>query len=184
MVFSSLHIECPVCLAHYHVALALFKGARGIRFRCRKCENSLDVLHPAGIGPDRIAQNDTSFPRVPSGDSGIQPAVSLDGQEQSTSMEGELTLPAGEPAWFSPEDGKDEGSGEETWGKILSVMADAPAPLPKSPPRSRRSSVIAPFLFLLLVVGGFAYLTFTEGGQGMLSGIARSLADTVTLFRS
>ncbi|MGB7971894.1 MAG: hypothetical protein WCF31_07995 [Candidatus Deferrimicrobiaceae bacterium] len=95
-----------------------------------------------------------------------------------------MSLPAGEPAWFSPEDGEDEGFREETWGKILSVMADAPVLLPKSPPRSRRPSLIVPFLFLLLVVGGFAFFTFTEGGQGMLSGIARSLADTVTLFRS
>ena len=181
---SAIHTECPVCHAHYHVALALFKGAKGIRFRCRRCENSLDVLHPAGTGPDRDVPNDTSFPRVPSGESGIEPAVSLDGQEQLPSMEGKLTLPAGEPEWFSPEDGEDERSREETWGKIFSVMANGPLLVPKSPPRSRRSSLIVPFLFLLLVVGGFAYLTFTEGGQGMLSGIARSLADTVTLFRS
>lgn len=184
---SSIHIECPVCHAHYHVALALFRGARGIRFRCRRCDNSLDVLHPAGIGKDRDGPNDASFSRDPSGDRGIEHAVSLDGQERSNSTEGELTLPAGEPALLpreDVEDGEDEGSREETWGKVLSVMAEAPILLPKSPPRSRRSSLIAPFIFLLLVVGGFAYLTFTEGGQGMLSGIARSLADTVTFLRS
>jgi len=181
---SAIHIECPVCHAHYHVALALFKGARGIRFRCRKCENSLDVLHPAGTGPDRDLPNDTSFPRDPSGISGVEPAVSLNGQEQLPSTEGKLALPAGEPEWFSPEDGEDEGSREETWEKIFSVMTDGPVLLPKSPPRPRRSSMIVPFLFLLLVVGGFAYLTFTKGGQGMLSGIARSLADTVTFLRS
>jgi len=95
-----------------------------------------------------------------------------------------LTLPSGEPEWFSPEDGEDERSLEENWEKIFSVMADGPVLLPKSPPRSRRSSMIVPFLFLLLVVGGFAYFTFTKGGQGMLSGIARSLADTVTFLRS
>jgi predicted Zn finger-like uncharacterized protein len=181
---SAIHIDCPVCRAHFHVGLALFKGAKGIRFRCRKCGNSLDVLHPAGIGPDGNVPNDTSFSRDRSGDIGTQPGVSLDVQEQSTSTERESTLPAGEPAWLSPEDGVDEGSREEIWGKILSVMADAPAPMPKPPARSRWSSFIAPFLFLFLVVGGFAYLTFTKGGQGMLSGIARSLADTVTLFRS
>jgi predicted Zn finger-like uncharacterized protein len=181
---SAIHVECPVCRAHYHVALALFKGAKGIRFRCRRCENSLDVLHPAGTGPDRDGPNDPSFSRDPSGGSGTQPAVSLDGEEQSTSMEGDLTLPAGEPECFSPEDEEDKGSREETWGKIFSVMADAPILLPKFPPRSRRSSLVVPFLFLLLVVGGFVYLTFTEGGQGMLSGIARSLADTVTFLRS
>ena len=181
---SAIHIECPVCRAHYHVALALFKGAKGIRFRCRRCENSLDVLHPAGTGPDRDVPNDTSYPRGLSDGSGTQTAVSFDGQEQVTSMEGDLTLPSGEQEWLSPEDGKDEGFREETWGKILSVMADTPIFLPKSPPRSRRSSLVVPFLFLLLIVGGFAYLTFTKGGQGMLSGIARSLADTVTFLRS
>ena len=181
---SAIHIECPVCHAHYHVALALFKGARGIRFRCRKCENSLDVLHPAGTGPDRDVPNDASFPRGPSDGSGTQPAVSLDGQERLPSTEGELTLPSGEPEWFSPEDGEDEGSREETWEKIFSVMADGPVLLPKSSPRSRRSSLVVPFLFLLIVFGGFAYLTFTKGGQGMLSGIARSLADTITFLRS
>ena len=184
---SAIHVECPVCRAHYHVGLALFKGARGIRFRCRRCENSLDVLHPAGTGPNGDGTNDASFPRVPSGRGDIEPAVPLDGQEQLSSTEGELALPAGEPALLSREDvedGEDEGSLEENWEKIFSVMTDAPILLPKSPPRTRRTSLIAPFLFLLLVVGGFAYLTFTEGGHGMLSGIARSLADTVTFLRS
>ena len=181
---SAIHIECPVCRAHYHVALALFKGARGIRFRCRKCENSLDVLHPAGIGPDRDVPNDAFFPGGPSYGSGTQPAVSLGCQEQLASTEGELTLPSGAPDWFPCEDGEIEGSLEENWEKIFSVMADGPVLLPKSPPSPRRSSVIVPILFLLLVVGGFAYLTFTKGGQGMLSGIARSLADTVTFLRS
>lgn len=184
---SAIHIECPVCRAHYHVALALFKGARGIRFRCRKCENSLDVLHPAGIGTDGDGPNDTSFPSGPSYGSGTQPAVSLDGQERSISTEGELTLPAGEPALLSREDvedGEDEGPTEETWEEIFSVMADGTVLLPKSLPRSRRSSLIVPFFFLLIVFGGFAYLTFTKGGQGMLSGIARSLADTITFLRS
>lgn len=184
---SAIHIECPVCRSHYHVGLALFRGAKGIRFRCRRCGNSLDVLHPAGIGPDGNVPNDTSFSRDRSGDSGTQPAIPLDGQEQLTSTERESTLRAREPAWLSPEDGEDgedEKSGNETWGKILSVMEDTPAPSPKPPARSRWSSLIAPFLFLLLVACGFAYLTFTKGGQGMLSGIARSLADTATLFRS
>jgi predicted Zn finger-like uncharacterized protein len=181
---SAIHIECPVCRAHFRVGLALFKGAKGIRFRCKRCGNSLDVLHPAGIGSDGGAPNDTSFPRVPSGSRGIEPSVSLDGQEQLTSTEGELTLPAGEPEWFSPEDREDEGSREENWEKIFSVMADAPVLVPKPPARPRWFSRIVPFLFLLLFVGGYAYLTFTKGGQEMLSGIARSLADTVTLFRS
>jgi len=150
MGFSSIHIECPVCHAHYHVGLALFKGAKGIRFRCRKCGNSLDVLHPAGIGPDGNVPNDTSFFREPSGSSDTQPTVSLGGLEQSTSTEMEWMLP----------------------------------PLPKSPPRPRWSSMIVPFLFLLLFVGGYAYLLFTKAGQGMLSGIGRSLADTITFFRS
>jgi hypothetical protein len=181
---SSIHIDCHVCHACYHMDLALFKGAKGIRLRCRKCGNSLDVLNPAGIGSDGNFLNDTSFSRVPSGDRGFEPYVSLDGQEPSTSAEMELTLPAGEPASLSREDGEDEEPGEEIWGNILSELADAHVPLPKSPARARWSPLIILFLLFLFFVGGSAYLIFTKVGKGMLSGIGQNLADTVTFFRS
>ena len=164
MGYTSIHIDCPICHARFHMDLALFKGAKGIRLRCRKCGNSLDVSNPAGIG--------------------IEPAVSLDGQEQSTSTEMELTLPAGEPACLSREDGEDEESGEENWRKTLLVLAETHAPLPKSPAKSWWSSLIVPFIFLLLFACGSTYFIFTKGGKGMLSGIGRNLADTVTFLRS
>ena len=181
---SSIHIDCHGCHARYHMDLALFKGAKGIRLRCRKCGNCLDVLNPAGIGSDGNFLNDTSFSRDPSGDRGFEPYVSLDGQEESTSTEMELTLTAGEPASLSREDGEEEEPGDDIWGKILSVLGDAPAPSLKSPARPRWSSLFFPFLFLLLCACGSAYLIFTKGGNGMLSGIGRNLADTVTFFRS
>jgi predicted Zn finger-like uncharacterized protein len=181
---SAIHIDCPVCHAHFHVGLALFKGAKGIRFRCKKCGNSLDVLHPAGIGTDGNAPVDTSFPHDPSGNSGTQPAAILDGQEQSAFTEGESTLPAGETVFPSLENGEDGESEEEIWRKIHSVMADVPVLVPKPPARSRWFSRIVPFLFLLLFAGGYAYIIFSEVGQEMLSGLGRSLAHTVTLFRS
>jgi predicted Zn finger-like uncharacterized protein len=181
---SAIHIECPICRAHFHVSLALFKGAKGIRFRCRKCGNSLDVLHPAGTGPDRAVPNDTSFARDRSGGSGTQPAVSLDGQERSNFTEEESTLPAEETEWFPREDGEEEESREELWKKIHSVLVEGPVLVPKPQPKPRWFSRIVPFLILLLFAGGYAYLFFSKVGQEMLSGIGRSLADTVTLFRS
>lgn len=181
---SSMHIDCPVCHARYHMDLALFKGAKGIRLRCRKCGNSLDVLNPAGIGSDEKVVNDTSLSRDPSGVRGFGPAVSLDGQEESTSAEMELTHPAGEPASLSREAGEEEEPGDDIWRKILSVLGDNHAPSPKSPARSRWSSLFFPFILLLLFACGSAYLLFTEAGNGMLSGIGRNLADTVTFFWS
>jgi predicted Zn finger-like uncharacterized protein len=155
-----MHIDCHGCHARYHMDLALFKGAKGIRFRCRKCGNSLDVSNPAGIGSDRNVVNDTSFSRDPSDNSGI------------------------EPACLPQEDGEDEESGEENWRKTLLVLAETHAPLPKSPAKAWWSSLIVPFLFLLLFACGSTYFIFTKGGNGMLSGIGQNLADTVTFLRS
>jgi hypothetical protein len=151
---------------------ALFKGAKGIRVRCRRCGNSLDVLNPVGIASDRNVVNDTSFSRDPSGNNGIEPAVSLAGQEQSTPPEMELTLPVGEPACLSQEDGEEEKSWEEILRKPLPVSAKG-----LSRPTFRGSSLIVLFIFLLLFVGGSAYLIFTKVGKGMLSGIGQNLAD-------
>jgi hypothetical protein len=157
---SSIHIDCHGCHARYHMDLALFKGAKGIRCRCRKCGNSLDVLNPAGIGSDGNVLNDTSFSRDPSDNSGI------------------------EPACLSREDGEDEEFGEENWRKTLLVLAETHAPLPKSSAKAWWSSLIAPFIFLLLFACGSTYFIFTKVAKGMLSGIGRNLADTVTFFRS
>ena len=160
MGYTSMHIDCHGCHARYHMDLALFKGAKGIRLRCRKCGNSLDVLNPGEIGSDGNVLNDTSFSRDPSDNSGI------------------------EPACLSREDGEDEESGEENWRKTLSGLAETHAPLPKSPAKSWWSSLIVLFIFLLFFVGGSAYLIFTKVGKGMLSGIGRNLTDAVTFFRS
>ena len=160
MGYTSMHIDCPICHARFHMDHGLFKGAKGIRLRCRKCGNSLDVLNPAGIGSDRNVPNDTPFSRDPSGNSGFEPAC----------------LPR--------EDGEDKESGEENWRKTLSELADAPAPLPKSLAKARWSPLIVLFLLLLFFVGGSAYLIFTKVGKGLLSGIGQNLADAVTFFRS
>jgi predicted Zn finger-like uncharacterized protein len=181
---SSIHIDCQKCHAHYHVDLALFKGVKGMRLRCRKCGNFLDVLNPAGIGLDENVVDDTAFSRDPSGDRGFEPAASVDGQEQSTSAEMELPFPGGEPASLSREEGEEEKPGDEIWRKILSVLGDAPVPSPKSPARRRWSSLFFPYILLLLFACGSAYLIFTKAGNGMLSGIGRNLVDTVTFFRS
>ena len=93
-------------------------------------------------------------------------------------------LPAGEPACLSREDGEDEEFWEENWRKTLSELADAHAPLPKSPAKARWSPLIVLFIFLLFFVGGSTYLIFTKVGKGMLSGIGRNLTDAVTFFRS
>ena len=184
MGYTSIHIDCHICHARYHMDPALFKGAKGIRLRCRKCGNSLDVLNPVEIGSDGNVPNDESFSRDPSGNSGIEPAVSLAGQEHSTPPEMGMTLPAGEPASLSREDVEDEKFGEENWRNTLSGLAEAHAPSVKSPAKARWSPLIVFFIFLLLFVGGSAYFIFTKVGKGMLSGIGQNLADAVMFFRS
>ena len=174
-----MNIYCHICHARYHIDHALFQGAKGIRVRCRKCGNSLDILNPVGIASDRNVVNDTSFSRNPSANSGVEPAVSLAGQEQSSPLEMALTLPAGEPACLSQENGKDM----EFWEEILKN------PLPvstkgRSRPTLRWPSLIVLCIFLILFVGVSAYLIFTTLGKGILSGIGRDLADAVLLFRS
>ena len=157
-----MNIDCNTCRARYHVDSALFKGAKGMRVRCRRCGNSLYVLNPGEISSDRNAVNDTSTPWNPSDNSGIEPAVSLAGQEQSTPPEMARMLPEGEPAPRSQEDGEKEESLEELFRKPLpaSGYPNAPflfyPPLPKSTEkaRSRRkfrwSSLFFRCIFLLL----------------------------------
>ncbi len=181
---TSVHIDCPICHARYHMNPALFDGAKGIRLRCRKCGNTLDVLNPVGIGPGRDAPNAPPDSRDPSGNRGFDPAVPLAGQERPTPAEMESTLSAGEPARLSREDGEDEESWEEVWRNTLPGLANAHAPLPESPARARRSPLVVLFLFLLIVVGGSAYLIFTKVGKEMLYDIGQNLADTVRFFRS
>ena len=168
-----MNIDCHKCHARYHMDPALFKGAKGMRVRCRRCGNSLDVLHPGVIASDRNLV-----------------------QKQSTPPKMEWMLPAGEPAPLSQEDGEEEESLEEIWRKPLLVSSDAHAPLLSSPPfpkspeqaRSRQtfrwSSLIVLCLFFLLVAGGSAYLIFTLTGKGILAGISQDLANAVTFFRS
>jgi hypothetical protein len=158
---------------------ALFKGAKGIRVRCRKCGNSLDVLNPVRIGSDRNVVNDTSFSRDPSDISGIEHAVPLAEQEPSTSTEMELTVPVREPACLSQEDGEEEESRKDILRYTLPVSAKG-----RSHPTWRCSPLTVLFIFLLLFVGGSAYLIFTKVGKGMLSGIAQNLADAILFFRS
>jgi len=180
----SMHIDCHVCNARYHMDPSLFKGAKGIRLRCRKCGNSLDVLNPAGIGSDGDVPNDTSFSRDPSGNSGVEPALPLTGQEQPPSPEMDFTLPVEEPACFPREDREGEEYGEENWRMTLSELAEGYVPSPKPPPKPRWSPLIVLFIFLLLFVGGSAYFIFTKVGKGVLSGIGQNLTDTVSFFRS
>lgn len=171
--YSSINIDCHKCHARYHMDPALFKGAKGMRVRCRRCGNSLDVLNPGKIASDRNVV-----------------------QEQLTPPEMGHTLPAGEPVPLSQEDGEKEESLEEFWSKPLLVSANAHAPPMFSPPfpnipekahsrpTFRWSSLIALCLFLLLVAGGSAYLIFTPAGKGILAGIGQDLANAVTFFRS
>jgi predicted Zn finger-like uncharacterized protein len=188
--YSSMNIDCHICHTRYHMDHALFKGSKGVRVRCRKCGNFLDVFNPVGIASDRIVENDTSFSRDPSDNRGIEPAVSPAGQGQSPAPEMKSTLPVGEPACLSQENGEEEEAWEEIFRKPLPVSADAHAPpmfsLPflKSPGKARWSSLVVLVFFLLLFIGGSAYLFFTPVGKGMLSGIGRDLADTVLHFRS
>jgi len=168
-----MNIDCHKCRARYRMDHALFKGAKGMRVRCRRCGNSLYVLNPGEIASDRSMV-----------------------QEQSTPPEMECTLPVGEPAPLSQEDGEEEESLEEIWRKPLLVSADAHAPrifyppLPKSPEKApsrltfRWSSLIVLCIFFLLFVGGSAYLIFNPVGKGILVGIGRNLADAATFFRS
>jgi len=137
-----MNIDCNTCHARYHVDPALFKGAKGMRVRCRRCGNFLSVLNPDN--------------------SDIEPAVSLAGQEQSTPPAMEWMLTEGEPAPRSQEDG------EESWEELFrkpppaSGYPHAPLmfypPFPKSPekarsrPKFRWSSLIFLCVFLFLVV--------------------------------
>jgi hypothetical protein len=185
-----MNIDCHICHARYHMDPALFKGAKGIRFRCRRCGNSLDVLNPMGIALDRHGVNGTSFSRDPSDSRGIEPAVSPAGQEQSTSPETGMTPPAGETAGLSREDGEGKESWEEMFRKPPPASMDERAqrmfslPFLKSPGKARRSSLIVLVIFLLLFIGGSAYVFFTGGGEGMLSDIGRNLVDVVLYFQS
>jgi predicted Zn finger-like uncharacterized protein len=185
-----MNIDCHICHSRYHMDPALFRGAKGVRVRCRKCGNSLDIVNPMGIEPDRIVENDTSFSRDPSDNIGIEPAVSPAGQGQSIFPEMKSTLPAGEPASLSREDGEKEEAWEEIFRKPLPESADAHAPLTSSLPfrkssgKARRSSLVVLVFFLLLFVGGSAYLFFITVGKGILSGIDKDLTDTVLYFRS
>ena len=173
---SSMNFDCPTCHARYYVDPALFKGAKGMRVRCRRCGNSLYVLIPDN--------------------SGIEPAISLAGQEQSTPPEMEWMLPEGEPAPHSQGNAEEEESWEELFRKPLPVSAYPHAPrmfyppFPKSSGKARSrtklrwSSLIFLCVFLFFVVGGSAYLIFTPLGKGILADIGQDLANTVTLIRS
>lgn len=171
-----MNTDCHTCHARYHVDPALFKGAKGMRVRCRRCGNSLYVLNPDN--------------------SGVEPAVSLARQEQSTPPEKEWMLPEGKPAPRSQEDGEEEESWEELFRKPLPVSGYPHAPLMfyspflKSPEKARSHPKFRWFsrfffcAFLFLVVGGSAYLFFNTVVKGMLSGIAQTLADAIPFFRS
>ena len=168
-----MKIDCQKCHARYHMDPALFKGAKGMRVRCRRCGNSLDVLNPGVIAPDRNVV-----------------------QEQSTPPEMGYTLPAGESAPLSQEDGEKEETFEEFWRKPLLVSANTHAPpiwssvvprpgairLSRNP--WKKPALIFLCVFLLLVAGGSAYLIFTPAGKGILAGIGQDLANAVTFFRS
>jgi hypothetical protein len=106
------------------------------------------------------------------------------------------TLPVREPVYLSRGNGKEEDPWRAILNKPLRVSANAPPPtmfyppFPKSPKKARRrqkfrwSPEIILCIFLLLVVGGSAYLVFTQAGKGMLTGIGRNLADVLMFFRS
>jgi len=194
--YSSMNIDCHKCHARYHMDPALFKGAKGIRVRCRRCGNSLYFLSPVRTASDRNVVNDTSFSRDPSDNSGIEPAVFLPGQEQSTPPEMEWTLPVGEPAPLSQENGEEVESWEEIFRKPLPGSAYPHAPLMWSSvvPRPgairlsrnprKKPALIFLCVFLFLVVGGSAYLYLNTAGKGMLSGIGQALAAAIPFFRS
>ena len=191
-----MNIDCHICHARYHLEHALFKGTKGIRVRCRRCGNSLYFLNPARTALDRNAVNDKSFSRDPFDNSGIKPSVSLPGQEQSTPPEMEWTLSVEEPAPLSQENGEEEESREEIFRKTLPGSAYPHAPLMWSSvvPRPgairlsrnprEKPALIFLCVFLLLVVGGSAYLFLNTAGEGMLSGIGQTLADAIPFFRS
>jgi predicted Zn finger-like uncharacterized protein len=197
-----MRIECHKCHAQYHMDPSLFKGAKGVRVRCRRCGNTLEILNPGEGAPEMNVGNDTSFFRFisaswdPSDVTGIEPAVSLAEKKQSTPPETEWTLPAREPADLS-QGNKEE---EHPWRSILnepprgSANAHAPLmfypPFPKSPEKARKrqkfrwSFLIVLFFFFLLIVGGFGFLVFSPGGKGILAGIGKDLAYALRFFRS
>lgn len=187
-----MKIDCDKCHARYHMDRTRFQGAKGIRVRCRRCGNSFYVLNTGGTAQERKAADDA----YPSDNRDTEPSVSLAGREQSTSPEMEWTLPSGEPATLSRENGEEEDPWEEIWRKPLPAPANAHAPLmfyppfPKSPGKDRsrstfrRSSLVVLCIVLLLVACGTAYLVFTPAGEKVLAGIGRDLAEAVTYFQS
>ena len=189
-------IECDRCHARYRMDPALFKGARGVRVRCRKCGNFMDVVYPVGVASGTEEENDTSFSRNPSYNGDNESAVSLAGQERSTALEAEPTLPKRVPARLSREDEEDGRCMEEIRRKTLPISADTHAPeifyppLPKSPDKIPGWTTFQWFFliflcaFLFLFIGGYAYLVYNPGGKGMLSDVVQTLANIMLFFRS
>ena len=170
--YLPMSIHCHKCHARYHMDQAMFKGAKGVRVRCRKCGNSLYVSNSGEIASDRNVVNDTSFSWDPSDNSGIEPACP------------------------SQENGEDEDPWEEIWRKPLPVSADAHVPsmfyppFPNSPakahsrPTFRWSSLIVSFILFLLVACGSAYLIFAPVGKVMPVDNGQDQANAVMFFRS
>lgn len=191
-----MSINCDKCHARYYMGHEMFHGAKEVQVRCRRCGNFIYVANPEGIAPEGNVGNDKASPWDPSDNRAIEPAISLAGEEQSTFPEMEWTLPEGEPASLSQENGAEEDAWEEIWRRPLPVSADAHAPqmfyppFPNPPPkaRSRLASrwfpLIVLCILLLLVAGGSTYFLFTPVGKAMLAGIGHDLADAVTYFRS
>lgn len=177
-----MNIECDRCHARYRLDPALFRGAREIRVRCRRCGNSWHVLNPTGVESDRVVAN--------------EPDASLAERKRSAAPATERTLPDVESARISREDGEEAKSPVGNRRKMVPASTDDRGPgifyppLPKSPDEVPGRTafqwlfLIAVCAFLFLFVGGYAYLVFSPTGKGMLSGIGRTLADIVLLFRS
>ncbi len=156
----------------------------------------MDVVNPVGVASVTDDKKDTSFSRNASDIGDNESAVSLAGQEQSTALEAEPTLPKRVPARLSREDEEDGKSLEEIRRKILPVPADIHAPvifyppLPKSPDKIPGWTTFQWFFlislcaFLFLFIGGYAYLVYNPEGKGMLSDIVQTLANIVLFFRS
>jgi predicted Zn finger-like uncharacterized protein len=161
---AGMNINCENCRASYRLDVAMFKGARGMSVRCRRCGKSILVLKPEEIAsdmsvPDRVASEGNR-----SGYGSTDPAVSPAKEEYSPPQEVEQVPSVEEQARISPKNREEE---EYSFAEAGKKSPLGPVPpnaftvlyplLPKSPPKDLRrrtfkwSSIIGfslPFIFL------------------------------------
>lgn len=182
-----MDVTCGDCGAHFRLDVALLKGEKGARIRCRKCGGHIVVRLPEESPVPVLPPQEINPPST------VEPAAPAQEWMSPWPVEAPAPIPLPQPEAVPPEmsgpifthledmfvpSGEDAGPDrippppeEYTAGEIPAEETPATEPESKAPSRrapSRISVLIIPVLWILLLAGGAFYFGTTKSGQDML----------------